>query len=69
MMADSKKDIVTFLTRNVLYKPLQTDEVVYALEHGKLVFEYLPYYCDVAPVSMVKTLSKDCRLPFVSREW
>jgi len=42
--------------------------VRFYMENGKVVFEYLPVYWNVDPVTMKKTLSKDKYPPFVSKE-
>lgn len=51
------------------FKPVAFDaEVSFSEENGKLMFEYLPRYFDVDPVSMERTLSLDSYPPFISKE-
>lgn len=51
------------------YTPVAFDsEVNIRTVDGKTVFEYLPAFWDVDPLSMARTPSKDQYPPFVSRE-
>lgn len=51
------------------YRPVAFDaEARFYMEEGKLRFEYVPFYYDVAPESMKRKLSADKLPSFVSKE-
>jgi hypothetical protein len=56
-------------TEKDVYRPVAFDaEIRFFCENGKARFEYVPFYYDVDPVTMSRTLSKDRYPTFVSRE-
>ncbi len=51
------------------HKPVAFDaEITFRIDGGKTVFEYIPTFWNVDPLTMEKTLSGDRYPPFISRE-